>query len=215
MSKRPYSFSQLNCFISCPQAYYLHYIKGVQSIVNENVTAGAKVHEELEHYPECSEDVKEFSDALGKFLKDDEIVASEESFYFKINGHDFIAKIDAVTKEKYIIDYKITSAPSYYAKKVGYQLPLYRLAVGEGSPVYLLFKVSRTKNKETGETDIKFLQLFVQEVDISDDLLERKTKYISRIVDMIELCKTDEIFPPSYNDCNRCFYKHACSYFGG
>jgi CRISPR/Cas system-associated exonuclease Cas4 (RecB family) len=173
----------------------------------DGVEIGTEIHGLLERYPECPEEIQEFSEALEKFLKDDEIIAAEKTLNYKIGKHSFVSKIDALTKKGYIIDYKITSAPSYYGRKVGYQLPMYRIANGEGQPVYLLFKVNPRNRRE-------FITLIIQESHLSKDLLKRKKKYIARIVEMIEMCKEDGIFPPSYSDCNRCFYRHKCPYYG-
>jgi len=201
-----YSFSQINMFLQCRHAYKLSYIDKMPSVVGPAVEQGKWVHQQLEDFPNHDPEADVFVAKLVEYLDKtgDEIIQREQFIEFDIAGIPFRGVIDALTKLGYIFDYKITSVPSSYANKIGYQLPMYRLALGKGKPKYLLFKVAG-KERE-------FKALLVQEAVLTDEVLERKVKYISRIVEMIELCKEDGVFPPSYQDCNRCFMKAHCPY---
>lgn len=207
-----YSYSRLDTFLKCPYAYYLNYVKKMPSAVSPAVEHGRFVHEQLDLFAQSKPydmKAKKFVEKLEQYLEktNDSIVEAEQRIEFMINGYNFVCVIDAITKNDIIIDYKITSNPSFYANKVGYQLPLYRAAVGKGDPRYLLFKVAGK--------DRKFAELKVQTVALTDELLKEKTDFATKVMEMIEMCAESGYFPPSYQGCNQCFYKQHCYYYTG
>ncbi len=201
------SASSISAFIQCPHAYYLGYVKGIRTPSSPAMEHGSDIHKQLELMPEHGDHAQEFVDAMDRYLEKEEdvLLHREHKFEFELDGKKFMGIIDAITEKGFIIDYKITTAPSNYAGKVGYQLPLYKIALEEGVPRFLLFKVSRG--------DRNYEKLLVHDVKLSDSLLSLKKKYILRIVEMIEMCNKDGIFPPSYSNCNTCFYRRHCEYY--
>lgn len=207
-----YSFSRINRFLQCPYAFYLAYIQKIQTQVGFAVEHGRYIHEQLEAFgkgepykPDAEPYVSKLRDFLDK--TNDKIIQTEQRVNFSIDGYEFIAIIDALTQNDMILDYKTTTSPSSFADKVGFQLPLYHMALGKGDPKYLLFKV-RGKERE-------FESLRVQSVSLTPELVERKGDYIVQIIKMIELCTETGHFPPSYNGCRTCFHKEYCPYYTG
>lgn len=204
-----YSFSRINTFLQCPYAYYLSYVLKEESLPSPYTEHGSWVHKQLEDIPNHDPEAQVFVDALGRYLDktSDKIIENEKYIEFELDGVKFRGYVDAITEKGYIIDYKITSSPSYYGGKVGYQLPMYKLALTDGQPKYLLFRV-------VGK-DRDFDKLLTQEVQLTEELLEKKRAYILRSVEMIEMCEKDGVFPPSYGNCRTCFYRHKCPYYSG
>jgi RecB family exonuclease len=184
----------------------------IQTPVGPAVEHGRFIHEQLENFGkglDYDAKAKAFVKKLEKYLEitEDEIVKTEEQVKFMIDGYNFVCVIDAITKKDIIIDYKITSAPSNYANKVGYQLPIYHIALGKGTPKFLLFKVAGKERK--------LAELQVQEVALTEKLIEDKADYVSHIIRMIEMCVESGQFPPSYQGCRTCFYKAHCPFYVG
>jgi CRISPR/Cas system-associated exonuclease Cas4 (RecB family) len=219
------SASQLDRFMTCPHSYEISYYRGIKTEGNKFTEFGSGVHEALEKF--YSEDAynqidpKHFGylNAVQRWLdkNDDEIIATEIEMEFKLGKWTIYGFVDAITKKGYIIDYKITSAPSRYKSGLHYQLPLYILgmeAMGYGAlkPAYILLK---------RDSDFNFVGNKGGEVDFySPNIPKKRLKKIeTMILSVLENMDRDwesGVFPYKTADhCKMCFVRQHCEFYSG
>lgn len=210
-----YSYTQLETYMKCPFAYKLKYYYKAQSFKSPWVDFGCDVHKALEDNDisgKHSEYVKAVNDYMAE--QQDAFVSKEESFDILIGNNKFGGKIDGVTKNNWVVDFKVTGAPSYYKNKIGYQLILYRYAmkISKGldlKPKYILLK--RTSAGKYQDLEIIKIDRGIKEAT------ENIMVYARYILEKLNKAWEDMVFEPTFSNCTNCFYKSACQYvnYGG
>lgn len=218
VAERPkrYSYSQLNLYWECPQKYYQQYVLKVPRVIDTPYMAwGTAVHNALEGLEQTEEptiDVRPYVDSVNAFYEsvDDEPMYNELALNFKLFGRNFIAKIDCLTANGYVVDYKVTSKPSSYKGVVGYQLPIYKMAtqivgLGDYTPQYILLK------RDSEGT-------FVERSEYCPSLPKWKMDKIGgaveRILDEMDRSFETNVWPYRQGSCYFCPYKKRCAFYG-
>ena len=210
--KGTFSVSQVESFLKCPYAYHLSYNEKIPWPGVDRMDHGKRVHEALEQYPVRSKEFGEFSDQLAVFLGREslEIATHEKTVNISLFGKPFTGRIDAVCTNGTILDFKITTAPSYYKAKLGYQLPFYLYAMyGESfsnEAMYVLFKIT-----SSGKFDS--LDFFKLSSVCTPSLFLGSLHALAGGAELIETAYRTGRFPPSYNNCYTCPYKNSCKYY--
>lgn len=218
--KKPpyYSVSQINLFLKCPHAYAMRYYEGIKSDPSPIMAFGSYIHLAIEDDEVFEGDIAEkYVKAARLHLKNqgDKIISTEEVLNFKIGKHNMVAKVDAFTQNGFVLDYKITSAPSYYMDKLGYQLPIYKyaakqLGIGDYTPKYVFLK----RNKA-----MEFMTITEYCPTISDELMEDIINRASIVMDQMDAFWKSKEGPMNFNGCGsgplRCEYRRLCAGYTG
>ena len=214
---RPYqSPSSLSLFLKCPHAYYLSYIKKVETKVSDDVLFGKWVHEQLENNTDMHPDAQPYVDDLNNWLEveEDKIEQHEISEMIEIDGMKLKIIKDAITKKGRILDFKITQSPGFYGTSHSLQMKIYSLSnINAPRPILLLFHIKKIKT-DSGHMR-KYLGMKSEYVCLKNRELQETIRQLKTIHKMIDTCEKDNEYPPSLNGCGRCFYKESCDYYSG
>lgn len=213
---RRYSYSQISTYWECPQKYYQKYVMKVPDKVSGPWMAwGSAVHSALEGLPpevDTEIDVAPYVEAVNGFYKsvNDSPAHNELRLEYKLFGRDFVSVVDCITANGYIVDYKVTSAPSYLKGHVGYQLPIYKMAakivgLGEYRPQYIILK----RGKE-GE----FIDLSDYCPSLPDWKMGKIESIVERILDEMDRSFETNVWPYRAGNCFRCPFKQQCPFYG-
>jgi hypothetical protein len=214
MAKRNYeSVSSIELFLKCPKAYKLSYIDDLKGETTEAVELGSWIHQQIERWVKGEEthpDSYPFIDALKDWLKQEElrITESEKEFKVWVKGYQFKGVIDAITDKGVALEFKVSSNPDNYKNKISYQVALYNYFLQDKKIVYVIFEVDK-KTKQ-------FKKLHIEYPVLSELLVKKRINELITAVDMINACRENIQFPPSFSGCQWCFYKKHCDeYLGG
>ena len=139
-----YSPNMLKTFEQCPKKFHFRYIKNISMPINDDVFELGKNIHALSSYYLRKENIYKMEQSLSdaenfiwEYLKgikyfSYEVLATEYSLSFKLNGKFYGGRLDALVKKDdcyYIIDYKTGLVPKN--AKYDFQTMIYLLAVKE------------------------------------------------------------------------------------
>lgn len=215
------SASGISTFLKCPQAFKLLKLDRVPVAEQPKVEFGKWVHVQLENYFKeegmnrvaVHQDVLSFLNSVNGYLdeRSDSIIETEKTFNFELYGQKFTMIVDAITKKGIAIDYKVTASPGFYQCFMSYQAKIYNLGFEKlGLPyryVFLLLEIDKKTQK--------FKNLILDPQVTSDFANVENKWHIAQILRLMKLCHDKGLYPPAYNNCEKCFAKDSCEYYEG
>lgn len=203
------SFSQVDLFQRCPHAYWMKYYGGYTEATPPYVEFGKLVHAHIETDFLDDPQTRPFVQAVIGLRHKLGVVTQEreQKFSLDIDGTEWTGFIDEVVSGGEVWDFKVTSNPSSYRGKLGYQLPLYRLAKPGHTSAYVLLKRGRGQGPSYGYEDIEYYR-----PDFSSDIYSLSRKFLSYWAKAIDNAENTQTFPPIFSGCASCSMRGACCY---
>jgi len=184
----------------------LSYVDNIKPSLPKQVEYGKWIHKELDRWVRGEPphpEVLPFVDALERWLEmvNQKIEQSEHEFKVWYKDYCFHGVIDALTPQ-YALEYKITTFPQRYQRRVDYQTALYSYYIQHHSKqlIYLLFEVK-------GQN---FQKLHIEYPVISPVIIQQRLDEMVKVCDLIKSCYETGNFPPNFKSCPNCFFKEVC-----
>jgi len=230
------SISRIKLFKSCRRAYELKYVHGLTPVESaEALRVGSNFHAKIEELNNTGEiDTEDLSResamavAYKKYVYPKfKVEAAEEWNTASLDGVDLISRVDGISNDGRLVEYKTTSAEitdEYeYNLMWDEQIPMYMYMTGTREVWYVVVRKPSIRQKKD-ESDEDFFNRMVEWYDSDTDkkirvmLIERTDEEINEFVEELrkisfEIGHCSNFYRnPTYCNCwgRRCEYSSIC-----